>query len=126
MRLIAPTIEIDEVATVNLITTAVEEFQDKENPYLILQAGELTYAQTLWVGSGYELEYQIGSIDRYFKSVIILSAKEVIDALVAYLSSHDNWHNGIGFEVKDLRGTVGRLGYTLGKIVSRLFRASKT
>jgi len=126
MRLIAPTIEVDEIATANLIGNTIEELQGKENPYLILDAGELTYAQTVWVGSGYELEYQTGSIDQHFKSVSVLSAKEVTDALVAYLSRQDNWHHGIEFEVKDIRGSAGRLGHALGKIVGWLFRANKT
>lgn len=126
MRLIAPAIDIDEIATADLIGSTIQELQGRENPYLILEASELTYAQTVWVGSGYELEYQTGSIDQHFKSVSVLSAKEVTDALIAYLSRYDNWHIGIAFEVKDIRGTAGRLGHTLGKIVGRLFRASKT
>jgi hypothetical protein len=123
MKLIAPTIEIDETATANLISSAIESLQGKENPYLILEANKLTYAQTLWIGSGYELEYQTGSIDQHFKSVSVLSSKQVTDVLVAYLSGNENWANGIEFEIKDIRGFAGRLGYTLGKLVGSLFHA---
>ncbi len=126
MRLIAPTIEIDEIATANRIASAIVDLQGKENPYLILEVSELTYAQTLWVGSGYELEYQAGSIDQHFMAVSVLSEKEVTNALVAYLSAQDNWNNGIEFEVKNIRGTAGKLGFILGKMVGRLFRAKNT
>ena len=123
MKLISPTIEINEIATANLISSAIESLQGKENPYLILEVNELTYAQILWVGSGYELEYQKGSIDQHFISISLLSAKEVTDALVAYLSGCENWAKGIEFEIKDIRGTAGRLGHTLGKLIGGLFRA---
>lgn len=126
MRIIAPTLDIDDIATAKLISNTIKNLQGRENPYLILEANNLTYAQTVWLGSGWELEYQTGSIDQHFRSLSLLSTKEVTDALTAYLSLQENWNNGLEFEVKDIRGTSGKLGYKLGKLLGKLFRASET
>ena len=125
MKLLSPTLSIDKIATTNLIEKAVLGLQGKEDPFLILKSDELTYVQILWVGSGYELEYQSGSIDRHYISTGALDANTVIAVLNAYLTAQATWHQGISFNIKDIPDTSGRHGRSLGYFFGKLFRARK-
>ncbi len=125
MKLLSPTLSVDKIATAKLIEEAVLELQGKEDPFLILRQDELTYVQILWVGSGYELEYQSGSIDRHYISTGALDANTVIATLNAYLTAQATWHQGISFNIKDIRVASGRPGYSLGYFFGKLFSAKK-
>ncbi len=121
MKLLAPTLNIDEAATAALIQEAVIGLQGKDDPYLILSYDDMTYAQTLWAGSGYLLEYQEGSIDQHYVSTIEIDAESVVTALVAYLSGQPSWNQGIEFNIKHIRTKSNRLGYALGYFIGKLF-----
>jgi len=125
MKLISPTLNIDKIATAKLIEEAVMGLQGKEDPFLILESDELTYAQILWVGSGYELEYQSGSIDRHYIAAATLDANTVIAVLKGYLTAQAAWHQGIRFNTKVIRDTPNRLGYLLGYFCGKLFGTRK-
>ena len=127
MRLLAPTLEVDEIASIEQIDRVLNDLPGSENPYMILERSQLTYAQVLWVGSGYELEYQEGSIDQHFVSNEALSFEVVNTTLKGYLKNSASWNHGIEFRIKDIRGHSGRLGYWLGHVIGKLFgRVPKT
>ena len=121
MKLIVPTLDIEEFATPTLIESVVNDLKGRNNPFLILQESELTYAQALWIGAGYELEYQLGSIDKHYRSVHVVSEKLLMDTLLAYMAGETGWNNRIEFEQKDLMGRSGRLGLLLGRLIGKIY-----
>jgi hypothetical protein len=125
MRLIAPTLDIDEAATEDALRRCIANLPGKENPYMILEREELCYMQALWVGNGYDLEYQDGSIDEHYLTKVPVSAEQAGDAFIGYMSQLDVWKHQYEFEKKDIRGFLGRLGYSIGKFIGAICALAK-
>ncbi len=125
MKLLSPALNIDKIATPKLIEEAVLGLQGNEDPFLVLKSDELTYLQVLWVDAGYQLEYQSGSIGRHYISTDTLDANRVIEVLNDYLTGQAAWHQGISFNLKEIRDTSGRLWRSLGYFFGKLFSAQK-
>lgn len=126
MRILAPSIKLESEADASLIRQAVLELRNKDNPYLILEKDDMTYAQAVWVDEKMDLEYQVGSIFEHFQSTSLLCSDDVISALISYSNGEKEWNIGIHFERKNIQGKSGSIGYRLGKFIGGFFRGSET
>ena len=63
-----------------------------EDAFLILGPAEQTYIQTGGdQGSGFVLEYQEADVKHHYRAKGILTADEIVKALVSYRAGSDDW-----------------------------------
>ncbi|MCV6623252.1 MAG: hypothetical protein OIF51_16035 [Cellvibrionaceae bacterium] len=122
MYIEAPTLGIAEEASEDLIAEILAKLPYREDPFLILSNGDLTFMQTLWVESGFVLEYQEGSIDSHYVTVSEQDEKSVREALISYLHGSDEWMSRMEFERMKMRGRVWSIGHMAGKFLGRITR----
>ena len=117
-------------ATYRSLAELIPRLIGAADPYAIVSSGDpLTYAQVLWTGDGFLLEYQIGNVDQHFRSVRDdLSESETVAALNSYAAGHPLWSLGLEFQPVEVRSFSRRAGRFAGQLVRpfyelyRLFR----
>ena len=124
MHIVTPHRDHALPATRALIAEIVAELPTRPaDPFLIIgpAADELTYAQACWTGTGFELEYQEGTVDRHYRSERRdLSVAQVTEALGAYLDGNPAWRYAFRFEPKVIRPLSYRMGHRIGWAFGRL------
>lgn len=115
MKLSSPHVEPEEgvAATPDNIAELIPRLVGAEDPFAIVGDSEQTYAQVLWVGGGFTLEHQAGSIDQHFRADRAFTPQEIVDILVAYAAGSPAWSDGIPFARVELRSPVARF---LGRV----------
>lgn len=99
MVLIAPTLDVDEPATRERIAEIIPALAGRDDPFAILEAGELTYMQTCWTEHGYELEYQDGDLEQHYRVRDGgLTAADVVRAMQDYLDGSPAWRPRFVFD----------------------------
>ena len=122
MRVISPSLGIEQPATAALIAKVVPELAGREDPFAILEQGELTYMQVLWTAEGYDLEYQERDIMHHFRVAKPISAPEAILALQEYLTGDETWKHRLEFVRKDIAGWRYKVGYAIGQFTGAFTR----
>ena len=120
MKIICPTLEREEPATLQNIEEIVPLLENKENPYVILEEDDLTYMQTLWTPDGYDLEYQEGNILEHYWLTELASQEDIIWALQTYLKGEPYWKTKFKFEKKDIATPSFKIGYQVGRFFGKL------
>ena len=125
MKLISPTLNIEQEANEKLVQEVIEKLPDKDDPFAILAKTELSYIQTLWTKEGYIIEYQVESINNHYISVDYFSQTQVVQIFNQYLSSEDSWHQKYEFIKKDIGGFWGNIGFMVGNFFGSFVRGFK-
>lgn len=93
----------------------------QEDPFAIVfeSRNAPIFMQTLWMSSGYVLEYQEGSLANHFRTVREdLSAEEVITAFQSFAAGESAWRTP--FEYRRIR--VASRWYYLGHAIGKVWR----
>jgi len=85
MKIICPTLNKEEEATLQNIAEIIRLLENKEDTFVILEKDALTYMQALWTRDGYDLEYQDGNILEHYWLSELVTQDDVIWALQSYL-----------------------------------------
>lgn len=111
-------------ATYANLAELVPRLVGAEDPFAIVRTGdEMTYAQVLWTGTGFSMDYQTGRIDQHYRTVREdLTAKETVAALNSYASGAPIWSLGLEFEQIELRSVWYRMGRRIGQVGGRIIR----
>jgi len=125
MKIICPTINRNENATIENIEEIVRLIENKENPYVILEKSEMTYIQALWSIKGYNLEYQNGNISEHYWLPELTDQESVIWALQMYLKGEPYWKTKFNFEKKEIATVNYKIGYKIGSLFAKAFRSRK-
>ena len=122
MKLISPTLDVNEEATTESIANVIQSLEGRDDPFAILEQNELTYLQALWTPDGYHLEVQEGNVDQHFQSTSPVPKEQVISCFQAYLSNDHSWKSEIEFEQKIIRDIPFRLGRAVGQFFGGFVR----
>jgi hypothetical protein len=128
MKLVAPTLGIEQSATESLIGNVVSELAGRQDPFAILEQDELTYMQVLWTADGYDLEYQERDVMHHFRLGRLVTASEATLALQNYLAGDETWKEGLKFLRKEIAGSRYKIGYAIGQFfggITRGFREAR-
>ena len=122
MKIICPTLNKEEEATLQNIAEIVRLLENKEDPFVILEKDEMTYIQTLWTPDGYDLEYQDGDIFEHYWLAELTTQDDVIWALQSYLKGEPYWKIKFKFEKKEIPTLSYKIGHKIGLFFGRLSR----
>ncbi len=125
MRLIAPALGRDEEAKLEGIADVIPLLKGKDNPFVILEQSELTYAQALWTPEGYDLEYQEQNVMNHFQVTAPLPEQKLISILQSYLNSDPDWKSDLQFDRKDIATIPTKIGFSLGAFVGGFIKGFK-
>jgi hypothetical protein len=123
MKLLAPTLGIEQPATEALIAEVVLDLAARRDPFAILQQDNSTYMQVLWTEQGYDVEYQVGDIMHHFRLAQPVTAAQATLALQNYLVGNDTWKTRLKFVRKNIGGRHYRIGYAIGQFAGAFTRA---
>ena len=122
MKLIAPTLDLNEEATHESIANTIQSLEKRDDPFVILQHNEMTYMQTLWTPEGFSLEYQEESSNQHFQSSYLLPKEQVISCFQAYLSNDQSWKSQVEFEQKIIKDIPFNFGRSIGQFFGGFIR----
>lgn len=123
MTLESPHLSATVAATHASIAELIPRLVGAENPFAIVSADEMTYAQVLWTPSGFSFDYQTGRIDQHYRTVRDdLTVDETIAALNSYAAGAPIWAPGLEFERIELRSIWYRIGYRIGYARGRVIQ----
>lgn len=114
MKLISPTLNIDQEATPRLVEKVVKKLVGRDYPFLILEKTEMTYMQSLWTENGYIIEYQEDDILHHYINAGFIAQDDAIWTLLSYLKGQHYWKNRHEFVKKDIDTISSESGDSLG------------
>ena len=114
MKLISPTLNIDQAATPRLVEEVVKNLVGRDYPFLILEKTEMTYMQSFWTEDGYIIEYQEDGILHHYINGKFIAQDDAIWTLQSYLKGQDYWKNKHEFVKKDIDTISYKSGHRLG------------
>jgi len=122
MKIICPTLNKEEEATVQNIEETIRLLKNKEDAFVILKKDAMTYMRALWTPDGYDLEYQDGNIlDHYWLSELA-TQDDVIWALQSYLKGEPYWRTKFRFEKIEIATHSFKIGHKIGSFLGKLSR----
>lgn len=78
-------------ASRNLIVDLVPFLAKRDDPFIVLEADDDVYMQTLWTEGGYLLEYRAGSARAHFRAIANLSVESAVETLTDYALRGNRW-----------------------------------
>jgi hypothetical protein len=118
-------LNLDEAANEKLIEKTINSLKDTVGVFCILERDELNYVQSLNTEHGFILEFQNGSIDHHYQISTLLSRPQTIALLKAYFNSKEDWCAKFEIQKKNIRSSLGRLGYNIGSFIGNFIRGFK-
>ena len=91
VTLICPWLYGSMPASRDLIADVVPFLAKRDDPFIVLEADDEVYMQTLWTEEGYLLEYRAGSAWNHFRANANLSAESAVDTLADYALRGKRW-----------------------------------
>jgi len=125
MKIISPTLNINQKATEEIIEDVVKKLEGKEDPFVILEQATMTYMQVFWTEAGYSIEYQEGDIFHHYRLKELLSQEKTILAMKSYLKGHPYRITRLDFERMRIATTSYRIGHIIGSIFDNIIKALK-
>ena len=119
MVIICPAFEKEVIASEKIIAELVPMINGQNNPFIILQKGEMTYIQTLWTPKGYMLEYQEGTVSEHYMLCTPTTEENAVWALQCYLNEKLYWKTKFKFKKKYIATPSYKLGHKIGLLFGR-------
>ena len=87
------------VLTKEQITVSLSTLTGVGDSFLILAKDEMYYLQACGdKESGFQVEYQEGSLDEHYESCSILTFSEAVDIFHSYFDGNDDWKTGYSWK----------------------------
>ena len=125
MKITSPTLNVDENASESIIQMVFSKLPEKSDPFVIMEAYEMCYIQSVWTEDGFIVEFQIDSIDQHFVLNNTLTNSQASQLFIQYFNKNDSWLKDYKYTRKNLRGFWGGLGYSIGNFIGNITRGFK-
>ena len=93
IRLVCPTLGLDQVAEEGMIRSTVFRLPGKRDPFAILEANERNYIQAYWMEDDglFDVEHQLVSIASHYDLETRVSAEVVVNLFLSYALGYKEW-----------------------------------
>ena len=122
MRLVSPSLNIDEIATLELIENTLNSINEQIDSFAVLAKDDMNYVQTLNTENGFIVQFQNGSIEEHYEFETYLSRPQTLKLFKAYFCREVHWSGNLSYSKVELRGFWGKLGLVLGRFTGSIAR----
>jgi len=105
------------VVTKEHITASLSALDGVWDSFLILSRDEMHYVQTCGdKSSGFQVEYQEGTLDEHYECCLLLSFKETVDIFHSYFDGTDDWKQNHSWKKMQLNYSSSGSGSSVSEI----------